>query len=637
MVLLLRMWGDFLLFNSCHSRFCFLPRSLHASLCLSDDLDSLLGELSAPPKAAAKVPAKAAAAPAKVAAPAPAKQAPAPAAPKKTAPAAAPVDDLDALLSDLGSPAPAKTPAPKKVAAAPAAAPKKTAPPASGGNDLDDLLKDLSGPPKAAPAKTGAPPKTAAPAPAKVAAAPAAAPKKAAPPVDDLDALMADLGSPAPKKPANPPAKTTAPAKKADDLEALMADLQTPTAAAKKAPAPAPAPKDELDDMMAVLQGKPAAGAAAAPKKGDADLDDLMSSLQSGNGAAGAGARSRLNTIVPPAAGQKKDDLDDLMSSLAAGSATRSPVTSPTVQRAAVGGPTGPVPPRAAQDDLDRMMNTLAAPAAAPANRGPSGSVSGRSRMDSLVNTVSGQMNDFSGNNTRSRGTCAHCRLPIYEECMQAMGRAYHPEHFVCGSCQNPIGTGSFFELEGLPHCERCYQLQFCPRCAHCNQPIMDRCVTAMNRKWHVQCFVCTQCTQPFDGTFLERDGRPYCERCFYSVFAPRCRACNQPVMGDCINALGSQWHPEHFTCQFCHKAFTGTFFEYEGLPYCEVHYYQQMGTTCGSCNQPITGASVDAMGKKFHPEHFTCTFCMNPLAGGAFSEKNAKPYCKPCYSKLFQ
>jgi hypothetical protein len=591
-------------------------------------LDSLLSDLAGPPKAA---PAKTAA-PAKVAA-APAKVAPAPAAaPKKAAPVK---DDLDDLLNDLGAPAPAakKVAAPvaatKVAAPAPAPAAKKVAP-AGAGSDLDDLLNDLAGPAPAAK-------KVAAPAPAKV--APAAAPKKAAPPTDDLDSLMADLAGPA-KKPAAAPAKTAAAAKKTDDLESLMADLQTPTAAAKKAPAPAASPakaplKDELDDMMAALQGKPAAPAGGGPKKGDADLDDLMSTLQSGG--AGNANRGRLNTIVAPAPGQKKDDLDDLMSSLAAGTSTRTAASPTPVQRAPVSGPTGPVPPRAAQDDLDRMMNTLAAPAASP-NRGPApAAAGGRSRMDSLVNTVTGQMSDFSGAPARSRGTCGHCRMPIYEECIQAMGRTYHPEHFVCGSCQNPIGTGSFFELEGLPHCERCYQLQFCPRCAHCNQPIMDRCVTAMNKKWHVQCFVCTQCTQPFDGTFLERDGRPYCERCFYSVFAPRCRACNQPVMGDCINALGSQWHPEHFTCQFCHKAFTGTFFEYEGLPYCEVHYYQQMGTTCASCSQPITGASVDAMGKKFHPEHFTCTFCMNPLAGTSYSEKNSKPYCKPCFGKLFQ
>jgi len=102
----------------------------------------------------------------------------------------------------------------------------------------------------------------------------------------------------------------------------------------------------------------------------------------------------------------------------------------------------------------------------------------------------------------------------------------------------------------------------------------------------------------------------------FYDVFAPRCRSCNTPIKGDCVNALGSQWHTEHFNCQTCQKSFAGsTFYEFEGLPYCEIHYHQQTGSTCASCQQPITSASVSALGKKWHPEHFVCGFCMNQLS----------------------
>jgi paxillin len=366
-------------------------------------------------------------------------------------------------------------------------------------------------------------------------------------------------------------------------LDALMADLAGGSAKRPASPqvaraAPAPAP--------------------AAAKKGD-DLDDLMASLSSNS-------RSTTNITKP----RGDDELDAMMAGLRNGS--------PQAARP----PAAYNPPPAAYN---------APPAAAEPPR-----AAGRSRFDTLMTDVSSQMDDLSKAPARSRGICSHCRNNILGECIQALGRTYHPEHFVCGTCTSPIGSGSFFELEGQPQCERCYQLQFCPKCAHCNQAISDRCVTAMNKKWHMHCFVCTQCLQPFNGTFFERDQRPYCEKCFYQVFAPRCRACNQPILGDCINALGSQWHPEHFNCQFCHKAFTGTFYEFEGLPYCEVHYYARMGTSCAGCQQPITGASVDALGKKWHPEHFVCAFCMNSLAGQAFSEKNQKPYCKPCFTKLF-
>ena len=99
-----------------------------------------------------------------------------------------------------------------------------------------------------------------------------------------------------------------------------------------------------------------------------------------------------------------------------------------------------------------------------------------------------------------------------------------------------------FFEQNSQTHCERCYQELFCPRCGHCEKPVMDRCITALGKKWHVDHFICTQCLNPFNGgNFFERDGRPYCETDFFNLFAPKCASCNEAIKGDCINALGSQ------------------------------------------------------------------------------------------------
>ena len=47
-------------------------------------------------------------------------------------------------------------------------------------------------------------------------------------------------------------------------------------------------------------------------------------------------------------------------------------------------------------------------------------------------------------------------------------------------------------------------------------------------------------------------------------------------------------------------------------------------------------GKMVIALGNKYHPEHFTCTFCRQQLVQGTFLEHNEAPYCKPCYIKLF-
>ncbi|KAM9965583.1 hypothetical protein ACTFIW_005401 [Dictyostelium discoideum] len=258
--------------------------------------------------------------------------------------------------------------------------------------------------------------------------------------------------------------------------------------------------------------------------------------------------------------------------------------------------------------------------------------------LDNLLNNLTSQVKDIDSTGPTSRGTCGGCRKPIFGETIQAMGKFYHPEHFCCHNCQNPLGTKNYYEQESLPHCEKCYQELFCARCAHCDEPISDRCITALGKKWHVHHFVCTQCLKPFEGgNFFERDGRPYCEADFYSTFAVRCGGCNSPIRGECINALGTQWHPEHFVCQYCQKSFTnGQFFEFGGKPYCDVHYHQQAGSVCSGCGKAVSGRCVDALDKKWHPEHFVCAFCMNPLAGGSYTANNGKPYCKGCHNKLF-
>jgi len=257
--------------------------------------------------------------------------------------------------------------------------------------------------------------------------------------------------------------------------------------------------------------------------------------------------------------------------------------------------------------------------------------------LDALLNNLTNQMGD-NNLNPASRGQCFTCGQAILGELISALGKSFHPEHFTCGNCRKALGTANFYEQNGVPQCESCYKGAFCPKCAHCDGPIMDRCITALGKKWHMDHFICTQCLKPFEGgTFFEREGRPYCEADFYSVFSPKCGSCNEAIKGDCINALGQAWHPEHFVCQYCHKAFgNGSFYEYNGKPFCEVHYHQQTGTLCSGCGKPITGRCVNALEKKWHPEHFVCAFCMNPLAGGTFTEQNGKAYCKDCHTKLF-
>lgn len=55
-----------------------------------------------------------------------------------------------------------------------------------------------------------------------------------------------------------------------------------------------------------------------------------------------------------------------------------------------------------------------------------------------------------------------------------ALGKMWHPEHYVCCQCGEELGHRNFFERAGKAYCEDDYHDMFSPRCAYCNGPIKD-------------------------------------------------------------------------------------------------------------------------------------------------------------------
>ncbi|XP_045152643.1 paxillin [Echinops telfairi] len=215
----------------------------------------------------------------------------------------------------------------------------------------------------------------------------------------------------------------------------------------------------------------------------------------------------------------------------------------------------------------------------------PGGPSKPGSQLDSMLGSLQSDLNKL-GVATVAKGVCGACKKPIAGQVVTAMGKTWHPEHFVCTHCQEEIGSRNFFERDGQPYCEKDYHNLFSPRCYYCNGPILD--VT-------------------------------------------------RAILENYISALNTLWHPECFVCRECFTPFiNGSFFEHDGQPYCEVHYHERRGSLCSGCQKPITGRCITAMAKKFHPEHFVCAFCLKQLNKGTFKEQNDKPYCQNCFLKLF-
>ncbi|MFH4977832.1 hypothetical protein AB6A40_004541 [Gnathostoma spinigerum] len=270
---------------------------------------------------------------------------------------------------------------------------------------------------------------------------------------------------------------------------------------------------------------------------------------------------------------------------------------------------------------------------AAPSRETVSSPTAYSSQLDSMLGNLQDDISKH-GISTIPKGDCAQCGKPIVGQVVIALGKMWHPEHYVCCQCGEELGHRNFFERGGKAYCEADYHDMFSPRCAYCNGPIKDRCVTALGKTFHADHFVCDECGRSFgDEGFHERDGRAYCKADFSRMFAPRCNGCKNPIQNNFITALGTHWHPECFVCQECHLPFdAGSFYEYGGIPLCETHYHEKRGSLCASCSRPISGRCVSAMGLKFHPEHFCCSYCQKQLNKGTFKEVDRKPFCHKCY-----
>ncbi|KAL7072963.1 hypothetical protein ACQ4LE_007743 [Meloidogyne hapla] len=245
---------------------------------------------------------------------------------------------------------------------------------------------------------------------------------------------------------------------------------------------------------------------------------------------------------------------------------------------------------------------------------------------------------DKLGIHTIPKGDCPQCGEAVIGPVVIALGRMWHPEHFCCAQCGDPIGHRNFFERQGKAYCENDFHDMFSPRCHYCNGSIKERCVTALGKTFHVDHFVCAECGRPFvDGGFHERSNSAYCRDCFYRQHAPKCQGCKQPITNKFINALNTQWHPECFCCQECSRSFifAAPFVFFDRL-LCEQCLHTNQGSLCSHCNLPITGRCISALkGQKFHPEHFLCCNCCRQIDKCNYKEHDGRPFCIPCFQQI--
>lgn len=104
------------------------------------------------------------------------------------------------------------------------------------------------------------------------------------------------------------------------------------------------------------------------------------------------------------------------------------------------------------------------------------------------------------------------------------------------------------------------------------------------------------------------------------------------PLPQDCLNALGSQYHVQCFTCTYCKTPFgNSSFYMEDGLAYCERDWNDLFTTKCVGCGLPIAAGDrwVEALNNNYHSNCFRCTVCKGNLEGQSFFAKGGKPFCR--------
>ncbi|KAF5284371.1 hypothetical protein FQR65_LT13588 [Abscondita terminalis] len=169
--------------------------------------------------------------------------------------------------------------------------------------------------------------------------------------------------------------------------------------------------------------------------------------------------------------------------------------------------------------------------------------------------------------------------------------------------------------------------------CVVCDQAITGQILSALGKTYHPEHFTCTKCKEPIkDSKFQEHDGLPYCDEDYTQMFSKRCFACKQPIKDKIIKALGVEWHEEHFVCTVCRSSLCGSsFLEKDGFPYCTKDYYSKFGEKCAGCGEPLTEEATIALDKKWHPSCFVCEKCKQTITEESFTLQGGKPHCAKC------
>ncbi|CAI8057780.1 Actin-binding LIM protein 2 [Geodia barretti] len=94
-------------------------------------------------------------------------------------------------------------------------------------------------------------------------------------------------------------------------------------------------------------------------------------------------------------------------------------------------------------------------------------------------------------------------------------------------------------------------------KCAGCNESINScQSLIALDKHWHLFCFICTKCNKLLTAEYMNRGEDPYCETCYHNMYGVECQMCRQYITGRVLEAGDKCFHPDCANCCKCGLSF---------------------------------------------------------------------------------
>ncbi|PKK28110.1 actin binding LIM protein 1, transcript variant X3 [Columba livia] len=119
-------------------------------------------------------------------------------------------------------------------------------------------------------------------------------------------------------------------------------------------------------------------------------------------------------------------------------------------------------------------------------------------------------------------------------------------------------GRDCLCQMCAQPMCSSPKELSSSSNCAGCGRDIKNgQALLALDKQWHLGCFKCKACGKVLTGEYISKDGIPYCEKDYQVLFGVKCEACHQFITGKVLEAGDKHYHPSCARCSRCNQMFT--------------------------------------------------------------------------------